>query len=72
VELKGTLRYSMSLSAAGFCNSADSNSRIIVIPKRGFSREESAVSLPAASRFLADEPGFEMTKRGPIFEPGII
>jgi hypothetical protein len=25
------------------------------------SREESAVSLPAASRFLADKPGFGMT-----------
>jgi hypothetical protein len=29
----------------------------------GLSREESAVSLPAASRFLADEAGFGMTRR---------
>ena len=33
----------------------------IVIPRRGISREESASSLPAATRFLADTPGFEMT-----------
>jgi hypothetical protein len=36
-------------------------SGIIVILKRGSSREESAVFLPAESRFLADEPGFGMT-----------
>ena len=36
--------------------------RRIVIPKRGFSREESAVSLQAESRFLADKPGFGMTR----------
>jgi hypothetical protein len=29
-----------------------------------FSREESAVALPAESRFLADKPGFGMTKDG--------
>jgi len=33
----------------------------LVIPKRGCSREESAVSPPAASRFLAGKPGFGMT-----------
>jgi hypothetical protein len=36
----------------------------IVIPKRGILREESAVSPPAASRFLADKPGFGMTRGG--------
>jgi hypothetical protein len=36
----------------------------IVIPKHLFSREESAVSLPAASRFLADKPGVGMTSGG--------
>jgi len=37
----------------------------IVIPKSGISREESAVSPPppAATRFLADKPGFGMTRR---------
>ena len=34
----------------------------IVIPKRGVSREESAVSLPVASRFLAGKTGFGMTR----------
>jgi hypothetical protein len=34
----------------------------LVIPKRGFvPREESAVSPPAPSRFLADKTGFGMT-----------
>jgi hypothetical protein len=32
---------------------------MIVIPKRGLSREESAVSLPAESRFLAGKAGSE-------------
>jgi hypothetical protein len=35
------------------------NAQKIVIPKRIFLREESAVSLPAASRFLADKAGSE-------------
>jgi hypothetical protein len=34
------------------------NPRGIVIPKRGISREESAVSPPVESRFLADKTGF--------------
>jgi hypothetical protein len=34
----------------------------IVIPKRGISREESGVALPAASRFLAEKTGFGMTR----------
>jgi hypothetical protein len=36
-----------------------------VIPKaRHYRAEESAASLPAASRFLADRPGFGMTRVG--------
>jgi hypothetical protein len=35
----------------------------LVIPERGSSREESAVSPPAANRFLAGEPGVGMTRR---------
>jgi hypothetical protein len=34
----------------------------IVVPERGILREESAVSPPAASRFLADKPGFGMKR----------
>jgi len=38
------------------------NPQRIVIPKRGLSREESVVSLPAESRFFADKSGFGMTR----------
>ena len=38
------------------------NPQSIVIPKRRLSREESAVSPPAASRLLAGKTGFGMTK----------
>jgi hypothetical protein len=37
------------------------NNRPLVIPKRGFSREESAASLLSASRFVADRAGFGIT-----------
>jgi hypothetical protein len=39
----------------------------IVIPKRGLWREESAVSAPAESRFLADKPGVGMTRGRVVF-----
>jgi len=38
------------------------NPQRIVIPKRGLSREESVVSLPAESRFLADKSCAGMTR----------
>jgi hypothetical protein len=43
---------------------------VVKIPQKlsfrsaALSREESAVSLPATSRFLADKPGFGMTRVG--------
>jgi hypothetical protein len=40
------------------------NLQRIVTPKRGIMREESAVSLLAESRFLADKAGFGMTRIG--------
>ena len=52
-------------------NARDSSGgAILKVPKElsfrsaAFSREESAVSLPAANRFLADKSGFGMTRVG--------
>jgi len=44
--------------------------RRIVIPSAASSREESAVSLPAESRFLADKSGFGMTTVGSFLSGG--
>jgi hypothetical protein len=56
---KNSLDHSMR-DAPWWCNSKtpkELSFRSVV-----FSREETAVSLPAANRFLADESGFGMTK----------